>query len=124
MGIAFAGVGIGSISLLPAVALLIEAAGWRSACLALGVLVLVVLAPINLVLRKRPEDLGLAPDGDRGVAAAAVDAANIVDAAWASIDLDACPRRAHGPLLVDRAWLFLRALRLVCGAGPPDQIPA
>ncbi|HJZ32949.1 MAG TPA: MFS transporter [Hyphomicrobiaceae bacterium] len=86
MGIAFAGVGIGSISLLPAVALLIEAAGWRSACLALGVLVLVVLAPINLVLRKRPEDLGLAPDGDRGVAAAAVDAANIVDAAWASID--------------------------------------
>src|SRR5262245_59056883 len=74
MGIAFAGVGIGSISLLPAVALLIEAAGWRSACLALGVLVLVVLAPINLVLRKRPEDLGLAPDGDRGVAAAAVDA--------------------------------------------------
>ena len=32
----------------------------------MGVLVLVVLAPINLLLRKSPQDMGLQPDGDRG----------------------------------------------------------
>jgi MFS family permease len=87
MGLAFAGVGIGSMTLLPAVQLLIERAGWRSACLALGGLVLVVLAPINLLLRKRPQDLGLAPDGDAApTAAAQAETANIVDAAWAGVD--------------------------------------
>src|SRR5215510_12932477 len=88
MGIAFAGVGIGSITLLPATQLVIERAGWRSACLALGALVLTVLAPINLLLRKRPEDLGLAPDGDAAptVATAEAETANVVDAAWAGVD--------------------------------------
>jgi MFS family permease len=88
MGLAFAGVGIGSTTLLPVVQFLIEQVGWRSACLALGILVLVVLAPINLLLRKRPEDLGLAPDGDHKPASAAAQAqaANVVDAAWAAVD--------------------------------------
>jgi MFS family permease len=88
MGLAFAGVGIGSVSLLPAVQLTIEQVGWRSACLALGVLVLVVLAPINLLLRKRPEDMGLAPDGDRqrGSAATQAHTSNVVDLAWVAVD--------------------------------------
>src|SRR5262252_9985614 len=43
MGSAFSGVGVGSITLLPATQLVIEHAGWRSACLALGALVLIVL---------------------------------------------------------------------------------
>src|SRR5947209_5340771 len=64
MGIAFAGVGIGSVTLLPWVQHMIEETGWRIACTAMGLLVLVVLAPINLLLRKRPEDIGLEPDGD------------------------------------------------------------
>ena len=72
-GIAFAGVGVGSIVLLPAMQLVIESAGWRTACWTMGLLVLIVLAPINLLLRKRPEDMGLRPDGDaaHGRAAAA-----------------------------------------------------
>src|SRR5262245_9690472 len=87
MGLAFAGVGIGSMTLLPAVQLIIERSGWRSACVALGGLVLVVLAPINLLLRRRPQDLGLAPDGDAAPAAAAqAETANVVDAAWAGVD--------------------------------------
>ena len=88
MGIAFAGVGIGSITLLPAAQLVIERAGWRSACLALGALVLCVLAPINLILRKRPEDMGLTPDG--AIAASPggpqAPASNIVDTAWVAVD--------------------------------------
>ena len=37
-GIAFAGVGVGSIVLLPAVQLVIESAGWRTACWTMGLL--------------------------------------------------------------------------------------
>ena len=88
MGLAFAGVGIGSITLLPWLQLLIESAGWRAACVAMGLLVLVVLVPINLLLRKRPQDVGLLPDGDVAPAAdvAARPASNVVDAAWAAVD--------------------------------------
>ena len=87
MGLAFAGVGVGSITLLPWVQDIIEQAGWRAACLAMGFLVLVVLAPINLLLRQRPEEMGLQPDGDAARAAGAVaQAGNVVNPAWAAID--------------------------------------
>ncbi|MBI3698998.1 MAG: MFS transporter [Afipia sp.] len=87
VGIAFAGVGIGSVTLLPWMQLLIDHTGWRSASLAMGILVLVVLFPLNLLLRKRPEDLGLLPDGEKAaVAGAAPPPSNVVDAEWTAID--------------------------------------
>jgi MFS family permease len=87
IGLAFAGVGVGSITLLPWVQLMIDQAGWRTACTVMGLLVLLVLAPINLLLRKRPEDLGLQPDGDAAPSAAsAKPISNIVDPDWADID--------------------------------------
>ena len=64
MSIAFSGVGAGSIVLFPALQGLIDAFGWRSACTALAIVVLVVLVPLNLLLRRRPQELGLHPDGD------------------------------------------------------------
>ena len=86
-GMAFAGVGIGSILLLPAVQLVIEKAGWRTACWTMGLLVLAVLAPINLLLHKRPEDIGLLPDGDAAPGpTAAAKPTNVVDPAWAAVD--------------------------------------
>jgi MFS family permease len=86
MGIAFAGVGIGSVTLLPWVQYAIEQTGWRSACTAMGFMVLVLLAPLNLLLRKRPEDVGLKPDGGSHLDARAKAVSNIVDPAWAAID--------------------------------------
>jgi MFS family permease len=87
VGIAFAGVGIGSVTMLPAVQVAIDQSGWRTASLAMGVLVLVVLAPLNLLLRKRPEDLGLKPDGDdAGPVTTASAPSNVVDEAWAATD--------------------------------------
>jgi MFS family permease len=87
MGLAFAGVGLGSMTLLPWVQHMIEQTGWRTACTAMGILVLVVLAPINLLLRKRPEDIGLLPDGDAAPSASsAKPVSNIVDPEWAGID--------------------------------------
>ena len=86
--IAFAGVGIGSIVLLPLVQALIVEFGWRTACTGLGLLVLLVLAPLNLLVHRRPEDLGLGPDGDAVAAtgAAAPSHANVIDHAWVAID--------------------------------------
>src|SRR5712664_653467 len=86
MGLAFAGVGIGSITLLPWAQHMIEQTGWRTACTAIGIVVLVVLAPINLLLRKRPEDIGLRPDGDAAPSASAKPVSYIVDHDWAGID--------------------------------------
>ena len=65
MSIAFAGVGVGSIVLFPALQALIDARGWRAACTAFGAVVFVLLVPLNLLLRRRPQDLALHPDGDR-----------------------------------------------------------
>ena len=87
IGIAFAGVGIGSVTLLPWVQHMIEQTGWRTACTAMGILIIVVLAPINLLLHKRPEELGLLPDGDPAPSAtSAAPISNIVDPAWAATD--------------------------------------
>src|SRR6201995_370116 len=87
IGIAFAGVGIGSVTLLPWVQYAIEQSGWRTACTTMGVMVLIVLAPINLLLHKRPEDIGLLPDGDAAPhASAAKPVSYIVDPVWAGTD--------------------------------------
>jgi MFS family permease len=88
IGIAFSGVGVGSILMLPWIQGLIVRAGWRSACYATAALVLLTLIPLNLLQRQRPEDLGLRPDGD--VVAAAPDTrihpANVVDPRWVSTE--------------------------------------
>jgi len=86
IGLAFAGVGIGSVTLLPWVQSMIEQTGWRAACTAMGLVVLIVLAPINLLLRKRPQDIGLLPDGDAAPHASARPISNVVDPEWAGIE--------------------------------------
>jgi MFS family permease len=87
MSIAFAGVGFGSIVMLPALQAFVERNGWRAGCTLLGVLALVVLVPLNLLLRRRPEDIGLAPDGDADTPAAVqARRTNVVDPAWAAVD--------------------------------------
>jgi len=109
MGIAFAGVGIGSVTLLPFVQHLIEQAGWRTACTAMGLMVLIVLAPINLLLRKRPEDIGLLPDGETArTASSARPVSYIVDPVWAATDWT-LPRA----LATARFWWI--ALGYFCG---------
>jgi MFS family permease len=87
IGVAFSGVGVGAILILPWLQTVILTEGWRSACRVLGVMTLVVLLPLNLFVAKRPQDLGLLPDGAReaGVAAARR-AAAVVDPVWTSIE--------------------------------------
>lgn len=86
--VAFSGVGVGSIVILPGVQAIIAADGWRAACWTLGVLAVALLGPLNLLLRAAPADRGLRSDGDRGEAGAAAGerALTVVDPAWAAID--------------------------------------
>jgi len=74
---------------------MIEQTGWRTACTAMGIMILLALAPLNLLLRKRPEDIGLLPDGDAALSASsAKPISNIVDPVWAGTE-----------------WTLARALR-------------
>lgn len=88
ISVAFSGVGVGAITLLPWLQTIIVQQGWRESCQAMGLLVLLVLAPLNLLVRRRPQDIGLLPDGVPQMARSGTPRvhSNVVDAAWASID--------------------------------------
>jgi MFS family permease len=86
LSIAFSGVGIGAITILPWQGWIIQTAGWRSACVWLGILVLVLLGPLNLLLKRRPEDVGQTPDGMLSGGTSTDRAINIVDHAWAAVE--------------------------------------
>jgi MFS family permease len=84
LSIAFAGVGIGAIVLLPWLQSIIVSAGWRASCWAMGLLVLLGAGPLNLLVRKRPQDIGLLPDGESRSPSAgrARGSLKIVDPRW------------------------------------------
>ena len=90
LGIAFAGVGVGSIILFPWIQYLISHNGWRYACWAMAAILLITVVPLNFFLqRQRPEDMGLIPDGDSAIdapARAQAAADTIVDHQWAATD--------------------------------------
>src|SRR5215831_16275723 len=87
ISIAFSGVGVGAITLLPWLQSIIETEGWRASCWTMGLLTILVVAPLNLLVRKKPEDVGLLPDGAAPTGAVAgARVANVVDLGWASIE--------------------------------------
>jgi MFS family permease len=65
ISIAFAGVGVGAVILLPWLQTIITTEGWRASCVAMGWLVLAGIAPLALFVKKSPADVGQNPDGDR-----------------------------------------------------------
>jgi MFS family permease len=88
ISIAFSGVGVGAIVLLPWLQSIIEGDGWRASCWAMGALVILVAGPLNLLVRKKPEDIGLLPDGVAHSSSVGETRAttNIVDSEWTSIE--------------------------------------
>ena len=92
MGIAFSGVGCGSITLLPWAQHAIETEGWRQTSVTIAIVLLVVLVPLNAIFqRRRPMDLGLEPDGVTSVS-------KEVD----SVDQ---PTEIEDPTVVDKEWV-------------------
>jgi MFS family permease len=65
MGITLVGGGFGAAALPPIANYLIESTGWRNTYIVLAAILWIGIIPAaGLILRRRPEDLGLLPDGD------------------------------------------------------------
>jgi MFS family permease len=88
ISIAFSGAGVGAIVLLPWLQTIILSQGWRMSCVVMGVLVLCVIGPLTLLVRKQPADVGQIPDGAIEFAPVADQGkgATIVDPVWASTE--------------------------------------
>jgi MFS family permease len=87
ISIAFAGVGVGAIMLMPWLQVIIQQDGWRASCWAMGLLVLLLLGPINLFVWRTPQQLGLLPDGSSSAATGGGQRGlTIVDPAWTSVE--------------------------------------
>lgn len=70
IAVATSGQLLGIVVMAPAIGLLIPAVGWRWTWGALGIAFLALSVPaIGLLVRRRPEDMGLVPDGDAAWAA-------------------------------------------------------
>ena len=83
---------LGQIFFAPLTALLIATFGWRAAWMILGAIILiVVLPPTTIFMRRRPEDMGLKPDGE-------------TDASLAEAE-------ARGTLRTEVNWTVRQALR-------------
>jgi sugar phosphate permease len=64
-GIMHSGVGFSGL-MIPIVVLLVDTLGWRTAMTLLGLFLLVIISLLTLIVRHRPEQYGLLPDGETG----------------------------------------------------------
>jgi sugar phosphate permease len=65
-GIMHSGVGFSGL-MVPVVVILIDTLGWRTAMVILGFCLLVVISPLTFLIRQRPEQYGLSPDGEPSI---------------------------------------------------------
>ncbi len=99
-GIAVSGMGLGTFVLVPLSQQLISSWGWRTTFIITGLLVLVILLPINgLFLRHKPEDVGQRVDGsivpeNRGKTASGISSQPLGGSDWT----------IKGALLSGRFW--------------------
>ena len=127
LGLAFVGPGFGGILTVLLVAL-IETYGWRTTAVVTGLGTWAVGIPLALVLRRRPEDHGMLPDGDAAAppddgASADADAGAAAQPAAAS---DAVFTARH-VLRTRSYWLYVAAIsgqQLAITAFVVHHIPA
>lgn len=96
MAISFSGITLGITLGIPFTQLLIQTIGWRSAWVVFGIMMYLLVIPAHaLLMRRRPEDLGLHPDG----AVSPADASLTVTAGAAAVSK------------VEASWTLQQALR-------------
>lgn len=64
LGLASTGTAMGPLFFPITVTAIVEAVGWRDGWLVMGLAVFCVLVPLSFLIRTRPEDVGLLPDGE------------------------------------------------------------
>ena len=117
--------GLASPIFIPLAGVLVERIGWRATLVVLGLVQLAVAAPAHaLVVRRRPEDLGLLPDGEpRGAAPPAGAGARVREAVgglpfWTLTLAFAMGLLAHSVILTHQvAYLIGRGFDPVIAAG-------
>jgi len=65
LAITSSGSGLGTIALAPFAAYLIGSFDWRTAYSVLGLIMGLGIAPLSILLKKEPAEIGMLPDGDR-----------------------------------------------------------
>lgn len=70
VGLFGAAISMGQLVFIPQMARVLETDGWRAAISVISIATAVVLIPIVLFMRDRPEDLGVRPYGETGVTVA------------------------------------------------------
>lgn len=65
MGIAVMGGGLGPLFAPLTLHTIMTAVGWRDTWLIMGIAVIAILVPISFLVRTRPEEMGLLPDGEQ-----------------------------------------------------------
>jgi len=102
MAIASTGTAMGPLFFPFLVHGIISLVGWRDAWMVLGFIILAVLVPLSFLIRSRPEDIGLLPDGDPVAEFSSEESnqTNTAPLAGASLPLEATypPRAAARPL--------------------------
>lgn len=76
VGLFSAAASAGQLVFLPSLMGLMTTSGWRTGILLLAVVMLVLIVPAALLMRNRPEDVGLRPVGDDGTPQSAAVVAN------------------------------------------------
>jgi MFS transporter, OFA family, oxalate/formate antiporter len=66
VGVAASGVSAGAMVVPPLAQLIVGAAGWRTAFVMIGLVILVLLNVLGPIMRRDPESVGLRPDGASG----------------------------------------------------------
>lgn len=101
--------GLASTIFLPLSAWLSEEQGWRGALLALAaILALLTILPHALILRRKPEDLGLLPDGIEPARSSREETAHAPNACRAELSSVPLGAAIRGPAF----WLLAAALSL------------
>ena len=55
--------GLGGLAITPMVGLMVVGLGWRESAFISGIVILAVVVPLSLLVRRSPESMGLLPDG-------------------------------------------------------------
>jgi sugar phosphate permease len=106
-GVMLSATATGQLVFLPVLAVIVTAAGWRWVAVTLAVASLVLVPLVWLLMRDRPQDVGLAPYGETEVA-------KPVQASRANPVREAFVALAEG--LRSRDYLLLASTFFICGA--------
>jgi MFS family permease len=116
-GIAAVGMPLGALLLSPLSQYLIIAWGWRFTMLFWAALTLIISLPLIFIIRNRPRDKGLAPDGGTADNNASVDTLRQMVSNTSRAESDGSTGHTLAQAARSGSFWLLSATQLICGIG-------